>query len=97
MISVFETDQNPLFFTYYFRRIYKEFANVVEGQNVKNLYFKELEPIAVCRPSLPEQQRIADCLTGLDKLIAAETHTHEALKTHKEGLMQQLFPSPSLD
>jgi len=41
-----------------------------------------------------EQQRIADCLTSLDDLIAAQTQKHEALKTHKKGLMQQLFPSP---
>ena len=43
---------------------------------------------------LSEQQRIADCLTSLDALITAETQKHEALKTHKQGLMQQLFPSP---
>jgi len=41
-----------------------------------------------------EQQRITDCLTSLDALIAAQTQKHEALKTHKKGLMQQLFPSP---
>jgi type I restriction enzyme, S subunit len=41
-----------------------------------------------------EQQRIADCLTSLDDHIAAQTQKHEALKTHKKGLMQQLFPSP---
>jgi len=44
--------------------------------------------------SLAEQHRIADCLTSLDDLIAAQTQKHEALKTHKKGLMQQLFPSP---
>jgi type I restriction enzyme S subunit len=44
-------------------------------------------------PSPPEQQRIADCLTSLDDLIAAQTQKLEALKTHKKGLMQQLFPS----
>jgi type I restriction enzyme S subunit len=41
-----------------------------------------------------EQQRIADCLTSFDDIIAAQTRKHEALKTHKNGLMQQLFPSP---
>jgi len=41
-----------------------------------------------------EQKRIASCLTSLDDLIAAQTQKHEALKTHKKGLMQQLFPSP---
>jgi type I restriction enzyme S subunit len=40
-----------------------------------------------------EQQSIADCLTSLDDLIAAETHKLDTLKTHKKGLMQQLFPS----
>ena len=45
-------------------------------------------------PDLPEQQRIADCLTILDDLIAAQTQKLEALRTHKKGLMQQLFPSP---
>ena len=44
-------------------------------------------------PSVPEQQRIATCLSSLDALITAETQKHEALKTHKKGLMQQLFPS----
>lgn len=45
-------------------------------------------------PSFPEQQRIADCLASLDNLIAAETQRLDAHKTHKKGLMQQLFPSP---
>lgn len=40
-----------------------------------------------------EQQRIANCLTSLDELIAAETIKLDTLKTHKKGLMQQLFPS----
>lgn len=41
---------------------------------------------------LLEQQRIADCLSSLDELITAQTLKIEALKTHKQGLMQQLFP-----
>ena len=45
-------------------------------------------------PSLPEQHRIASCLSSLDVLIAAETQKHAALQRHKRGLMQQLFPSP---
>ena len=49
-------------------------------------------PIAL--PSPAEQKRIATCLSSLDALITAETEKHEALKTHKKGLMQQLFPSP---
>lgn len=50
-----------------------------------------LPPIAVLRP---EQQKIADCLGWLDDLIAAEGRMLEALRQHKQGLMQQLFPLP---
>jgi type I restriction enzyme, S subunit len=39
-----------------------------------------------------EQQKIADCLSSLDELIAAQARKVDALKTHKKGLMQQLFP-----
>ena len=42
-----------------------------------------------------EQRRIASCLSSLDDLIAAQSNQLEALKTHKKGLMQQLFPSPA--
>ncbi len=45
-------------------------------------------------PKPPEQQRIASCLSSIDALIAAETQKLATLKTHKKGLMQQLFPSP---
>jgi type I restriction enzyme S subunit len=39
-----------------------------------------------------EQQKISDCLSSLDDLITLEAKKLEALKTHKKGLMQQLFP-----
>ena len=54
-----------------------------------------LDKVPVAIPNQEaEQQRIADCLTTLDDLIAAQTKKLDALKTHKKGLMQQLFPSP---
>ena len=43
-------------------------------------------------PDEVEQQRIADCLTSLDDIISAEAQSLDTLKTHKKGLMQQLFP-----
>ena len=93
MISVFETAQNPLFYTYYFRNMYKQFSKVVEGQNVKNLYYVELEPLPICCPPLAEQKIIASCLSSLDDLLDAQSRKIEALKTYKKGLMQQLFPA----
>ena len=45
-------------------------------------------------PTKFEQKKIADCLGSLDDLIAAEGRKLEALRQHKQGLMQQLFPQP---
>ncbi|WP_286818956.1 restriction endonuclease subunit S [Desulfobacter sp. UBA2225] len=50
--------------------------------------------ITLSCPSLPEQQKIADCFSSLDELIAAQANKLETLKVHKKGLMQQLFPNP---
>ena len=44
--------------------------------------------------AIAEQRTIVACLSALDDLIAAQTQKLDALKTHKKGLMQQLFPSP---
>ena len=43
-------------------------------------------------PSPAEQKKIADCLSEMDALIAAQGDKVEALKERKRGLMQQLFP-----
>lgn len=40
-----------------------------------------------------EQRKIADCLTSLDDLIRLEAEKLDAIKAHKKGLMQQLFPA----
>jgi type I restriction enzyme S subunit len=53
-----------------------------------------MSKITIPLPSIAEQQRIADCLSSLDTRIATESNQLDALKTHKQGLMQQLFPSP---
>nr|WP_315216039.1 restriction endonuclease subunit S [uncultured Flavobacterium sp.] len=92
MISVYETEEYPIFYAYYFRTLIKQFAEVVEGQNVKNLYYVNLEPIAVGKPSYQEQQKIATCLSSIDEVIRANNLKLEALKLHKKGLMQKLFP-----
>ncbi len=57
-------------------------------------HFSILKEKAVYFPDFKsgEQQKIGDCLSSLDELIAAQGRKVEALKTHKKGLMQQLFP-----
>ena len=55
-------------------------------------WISNFAPMLVSVPKPPEQQKIADCLTSVDELIAAQARKVDALKTHKKGLMQQLFP-----
>ena len=57
------------------------------------LYYKDFARILVLIPSPPEQQKIADCLSSIDDLITLEARKIDALKAHKKGLMQQLFPA----
>lgn len=59
-----------------------------------NITGSDVASFTIVFPELSEQQRIASCLSGLDDLITAETQKLETLKTHKKGLMQQLFPRP---
>lgn len=65
----------------------------IAGGSINNLKSSDLEKFEFYIPSVPdEQEKIADCLTALDELILAQGETIEALKTHKRGLMQKLFP-----
>ena len=59
-----------------------------------NITGSDVAKFPITFPETQEQKRIADCLTSLDDLIAAQTQKLQILKTHKKGLMQQLFPSP---
>lgn len=49
-------------------------------------------PLPAGERTVDEQQKIADCLSSLDALIAALAHKIDALKVHKKGMIQQLFP-----
>lgn len=55
---------------------------------------EHLKSLIIGVPSSAEQQKIADCLSALDALITAQAEKLDALRTHKRGLMQQLFPAP---
>jgi type I restriction enzyme S subunit len=65
------------------------------GSNYPAINSSDLESVNIWIPPDPaEQQRIADCLSSLDALIAAQAAKLDALRAHKRGLMQQIFPSP---
>lgn len=64
------------------------------GQAQPGLSVDVLEKVISFTPNNPdEQQKIADCLSSIDDVIAAQGKKVEALKDHKKGLMQKLFPT----
>ncbi len=66
-----------------------------QGTKVMQISPKRLAKVDVLfPPDENEQQRIADCLSALDATITSQVEKLDALRTHKRGLMQQLFPSP---
>ncbi len=77
------------------QRVRKAIHDTASGAKVRHTSPTKIGAVVVSVPSsLPEQHRIASCLSSLDALISVETKRLKALKTHKKGLTQQLFPSP---
>ncbi|MCR4675212.1 MAG: restriction endonuclease subunit S [Lachnospiraceae bacterium] len=93
MISVFNTDQDPLFSATMFNAtLQKEFAVRVEGGSVTNLYFEKLKNIDVSYPSLPEQKKIAAFFENLDNLITLQQRKYDKLVNVKKSMLEKMFP-----
>jgi len=71
--------------------VHSKINEIGTGQN-NNLSKDALKEIEFPYPNPKEQQKIASCLSSLDELIAAHKDKLDALKDHKKGLMQNLFP-----
>jgi len=92
-LNVIRTEHNGLFLSYYLNgALSRKIAKIAQGDTVVHLYPSQLEEISIAFPQPTEQQKIADCLTSLDEVIAAQRRKVETLKAHKQGLMQQLIP-----
>jgi len=85
----------PVFLQYWLSENYKKLKIERTGTSntLKRISTDSFFSIALAIPSLPEQQKIAACLSSLDELITAHSKKLDALKKHKKGLMQQLFPA----
>lgn len=93
----FQSSENPAFWEWYFESGSHDPALgglVNEGARAGrfNISVTQFLSTNAWRPDEDEQQKIADCLDSADALIAAQGRKVEALKAHKKGLMQQLFP-----
>jgi type I restriction enzyme S subunit len=87
-----EAAQNSYHFVFHLLK-YRGFNDVISGSAQPQIVGNAIKRVKITLPELKEQQKIADCLSSLDDLITLESQKLNALKTHKKGLMQQLFPA----
>lgn len=83
------------YFRYFFKsaRFIQQLTRNIEGlRDGKMISYKQFSEQRVPVAPVAEQQKIANCLSSLDEVIAMKGRKVEALKTYKHGLIQQLFP-----
>lgn len=91
----FNAKHSPSFFIHWLKAKYEflEIERTGTSSTLKRVSPEKFLSLAILVPTFAEQQKIADCLTSLDDRITSQTQKIESLKTHKKGLMQQLFPT----
>jgi len=71
----------------------KTIHRFIETGTQGNLSAQIVKSLILHIPSLKEQQKIAACLSTADDIITTQEQKIEALKKHKKGLLQGLFPA----
>jgi len=86
---------SPIFANYLLRtyRVRSQLVACGKAATMTTIGQKDVSSIKLSIPNLDEQQKIADSPSSIDELIAAQSQKIDVLKTHKKGLMQQLFPA----
>jgi type I restriction enzyme S subunit len=84
------------YYKHYFKtsKFIQDLNKNLEGiRDGKMVSYSQFSAITLPKPDNKEQQKIVDCLSSIDNLITEQAKKIEALKLHKKGLMQGLFPS----
>lgn len=89
-------EHSPTFFLSWLTARYRrlEIERTGTSATLKRVSPEKFRALPILLASPAEQQKIADCLGSLEELIGAEVQMLAALRQHKQGLMQQLFPQP---
>ncbi len=88
-----DTVSGKFVYQYFSEHFQKRVMQLSAKNSVDSVRMSMITDMPIYIPKLKEQQKIASCLSNLDDIITAQTKKIEALKSHKKGLMQGLFPS----
>ena len=72
-------------------KLIKKIESNIAGTDPPNLSPKEINTLKVNIPAFPEQQKIANFLSAVDKKIEQLRQKVSLLEDYKKGMMQQLF------
>ena len=92
-IIIFRSDENPLTLSYILNSdlCKRQKYRLGQGHSVVHIYSSQLQNLKIPLPPLPEQKKIADCLSTWDCAIEKQSALINALTDRKKALMQQLL------
>ena len=92
-IIIFRSDENPLTLSYILNSdlCKRQKYRLGQGHSVVHIYSSQLQNLKIPLPPLPEQKKIADCLSTWDCAIEKQNALINALTDRKKALMQQLL------
>lgn len=91
-LNIIKTKNNGIFLSYYLNNARKiDIARLAQWSSVIHLYQDWLKILKLSLPSLPEQEKIANFLTTVDKKIEQLQSLHQNRINYKQGVMQQIF------
>lgn len=92
-IIVFRSNENSLTLSYILNSDIskKQKYRLGQGHSVVHIYSSQLQNLKIPVPPLPEQKKIADCLSTWDSAIEKQSALINALTERKKALMQQLL------
>ena len=92
-IIIFRSDENPLTLSYILNSdlCKRQKYRLGQGHSVVHIYSSQLQNLKIPLPPLPEQKKIADCLSTWDCAIEKQSQLINALTDRKKALMQQLL------
>jgi type I restriction enzyme S subunit len=91
-MTIFRAKSAKFIFQLFQTDAYAKQVSADLGATINSINGNQLKKYIFFVPKPPEQKKIADFLASLDAIIDAQSQKVDALKIHKSGLMQRLFP-----
>lgn len=90
-MTVYRSERNPFLYHWFDTEKYYKEVHKNLGATINSINGSDLKKFKVPFPSLPEQQKIADFLTAVDKRIELLEKKKTLLETYKKGVMKKIF------